>query len=64
MVLAAGVPAVYKRAAWSVYNSDKDARVVDLTRRLAGIDSPNWARSLIYQPTCYNKYCNSQQYGK
>jgi hypothetical protein len=38
VVLAAGVPAVYKRAAWSVYNSDKDARVVEL--RLARIDSP------------------------
>ena len=33
MVLAAGVPAVYKRAAWSVYNSDKDARVVELRLR-------------------------------
>ena len=41
MVLAAGVPAVYKRAAWSVYNSDKDARVVELR-----LDS-QYARGII-----------------
>jgi hypothetical protein len=29
--LAAGVPAVFKRAAWSVYNSDKGAREVTVT---------------------------------
>jgi len=41
VVLAAGVPAVYKRAAWSVYNSDKGARVVELR-----LDS-QYARGII-----------------
>lgn len=55
MVLAAGVPAVYKRAAWSVYNSDTDARLVVL--RLTGMDSPK----PYLQLTCYNKWHKSSQ---
>ena len=49
------VPAAYKRAAWSVYNSDTDARLVVL--RLTGMDSPK----PYLQLTCHNKWHKSPQ---
>ena len=63
MVLAAGVPAVYKRAAWSVNYSDRGAR-----GRSFRLDRAVWFKlntSELLQPSsCYNQCRNSQQYGK